>query len=78
MKVSSEGLMQRQSLCGVVFFARMVNSEILEVFAAARLNFGELNVLVEADEVVFNSRPLTYVYDENGRTADITSPDYGP
>lgn len=60
------------------FFERMVNSEILGVFAAARLNFGELNVLVEADEVVFNSRPLTYVYDENGRTADITSPDYGP
>lgn len=60
------------------FFERIVNSEILEVFAAARLNFGELNVLVEADEVVFNSRPLTYVYDENGRTADITSPDYGP
>lgn len=60
------------------FFERMVNSEILEVFAAARLNFGELNVLVEADEVVFNSRPLTYVYDENGRTADITSPYYGP
>ena len=60
------------------FFERMVNSEILEVFAAARLNFGELNVLVEADEVVFNSRPLTYVYDENGRTTDITSPDYGP
>lgn len=60
------------------FFERMVNSEILEVFAAARLNFGELNVLVEADEVVFNSRPLAYVYDENGRTADITSPDYGP
>ena len=60
------------------FFERIVNSEILEVFAAARLNFGELNVLVEADEVVFNSRPLTYVYDENGRTADITSPYYGP
>jgi len=59
-------------------FERMVNSEFLEVFAEARLNFDELNVLVEADEVVLNSRPLTYVYDENGRTADITSPDYGP
>lgn len=73
MKVNVEAVPWWGSL-----FERTVNSEFLEVFAEARLNFEELNVLVEADEVVLNSRPLTYVYDENGRTANITSPDYGP